>query len=95
MGDTEVEETVEGVLVNATEVGLGDVMALSSLRMVELATKRGADHRGREWTVGGRDKGDDRDTIAVGVSDERDKETIDGDALEGLSSIVLSRLGSP
>jgi hypothetical protein len=36
--------------------------------------------------------GDDTDTIAVGVreSDEAEEEIIDGDALEGLSSIILS-----
>ena len=52
-----------------------------------------------ERTVGGRDRDDqktDTDTIAVRVreGDEEEDEMIDGDPLEGLSSIVLSRLGS-
>jgi hypothetical protein len=38
----------------------------------------------------------DTDTIAVGVGegDEEEEEIIVGDLLDGLSSIVLSRLGS-
>ena len=50
---------------------------------------------GREQTVGGRDGGDERGTIFVSISDEEEEEMIDGNALEGLLSIVLSRLGSP
>ena len=52
-----------------------------------------------ERTVGRRD-GDnaetDTDTIAVGVGDgdEEEEGIIDCDSLEGLSSIVLSQLGS-
>ena len=59
--DTKVEETVEGVLVNAFEVSLEDMTALPLSWMAKLAT------------------------IAVGVSDEEDKEMIDGDAFKGLS----------
>jgi hypothetical protein len=49
--------------------------------------------------VGGRDGEDvetDMDTIVVSVreGDEEEEEIIDGDSLEGLSSIVLSRLSS-
>jgi hypothetical protein len=52
-----------------------------------------------ERIVGGRDRDDvgtDTDTIAAGVreGDEEDEGIIDGDSLEGLSVIVLSRLGS-
>ena len=51
-----------------------------------------------EGTVGERD-GDgvetDTDTIAVDVRErDEDEVIIDGDSLEGLSSIVVSRLGS-
>ena len=52
-----------------------------------------------ERTVGGRD-GDNAetgmDTIAVGIrkGDREEDKIIDGDSLEGLSSIVLSWLGS-
>jgi hypothetical protein len=44
-----------------------------------------------ERAVGAGD-GDDTDTIAVSVREG--EEIIDGDSLEGLSVIVLSRLGS-
>jgi len=52
-----------------------------------------------EQTVGERDRDDaetDTDTIAVSVreGDEEEEVIIDGDSLEGLSSIVLSRLSS-
>ena len=48
-----------------------------------------------EKTVEGRDQ-DDTDTIAVGVrdGDEEEEGMINGNVLERLSSIVLSRLGS-
>ena len=83
---TETVETVEGVLVKATEVGLEDGDGVTTV------VDDGTSNKG-ERAVGGRD-GDD--TIAVGVreGDEEDEEIIDGDSLEGLSSIVLSRLGS-
>jgi hypothetical protein len=51
-----------------------------------------------EGTVGERDRDGvetDTDTIAVGVGElDEDEVIIDGDSLEGLSSIVVSRLGS-
>ena len=47
---------------------------------------------GREQTVGGRDGGDERGTIAVGISDEEEEEMIDGNALEGL---LVNRTQSP
>jgi hypothetical protein len=83
---TETVEMVEGVLVKVTEVGLeGDGDGVTTV------ADDGTSNKG-ERAVGGRD-GDD--TIAVGVkSDEEDEEIIDGDSLEILSSIVLSRLGS-
>jgi hypothetical protein len=90
----ETEETVEimeGVLVTA-EVGLGDSDGVTTV------VDDGTCNEG-ERTVGGRDRDDaetDTDTIAVGVreGDEEEEVIIDGDSLEGLSSIVLSRLGS-
>jgi hypothetical protein len=84
----EAVETADGVLVKATEVGLGDSDGVTTV------VDDGTCNEG-ERTVGGRD-GDDTDTIAVGVreSDDEEEEIIDGDSLEGLSSIVLSRLGS-
>jgi len=53
-----------------------------------------------ERTVGGRDGDDtetDMNTIAVGIGEgdkEEDNDMISGDLLKGLSSIVLSWLGS-
>ena len=90
----ETEETVEimeGVLVTA-EVGLGDSDGVTTV------VDDGTCNEG-ERTVGGRDRDDaetDADTIAVGIreGDEEEEGIIDGDALEGLSSIVLSRLDS-
>jgi len=87
----ETEETVEVmevVLVKSTEVGLGDSDGVTTV--VDDGTCNKGDR-----TVGGRDR-DDTDTIAVGVreGDEEEEGIIDGDALERLSSIVLSRLGS-
>ena len=81
-------ETVEGVLVKMTEVGLGDSDAVTTV--VDDGTCNE-----REWTVGGRDRDDavtDADTIAVGVreGDEEEEVIIGGDSLEGLSSIILS-----
>ena len=85
-----VGETAEGVLVvKATEVGLGDGDGVTTTVVDGRTCNKG------ERTVEGRDRGDDRDAIAVDVSDEEKEETTDGDALEGLLSIVLSRLGSP
>jgi hypothetical protein len=88
----ETVETVEGVLVKLTEVGLGDSDGVTTV------VDDGTCNKG-ERTIGGRDRDDaetDTDTIAIGVkeSDEEEEEVIDGDSLEGLSSIVLSRLGS-
>jgi hypothetical protein len=79
METEETVETMEGVLVKATEVGLGDNDGVTTV--VD--------------DGGGRDR-DDVETIAVGVGegDEEEEEIIDGDSLEGLSSIGLSRLGS-
>ena len=88
METEETIETVEGVLVKMTEVGLGDSDAVTT------AVDDGTCNE-REWTVGGRDRDDavtDADTIAVGVreGDEEEEVIIDGDSLEGLSSIVPS-----
>jgi len=85
----ETDEIVEGVLVKTTEVGLGDDDGVTTV------VEDGTCSKG-ERTVGGRDGGDVTDTIAVGVRerDEEDEDIIDGDSLDGLSSMVLSRLGS-
>jgi hypothetical protein len=85
----ETEETVEmmeGVLVKTTEVGPGDSDGVTTV------VDGGTCNKG-ERAVGGRDR-DDTDTIAVGVGegDEEEEVRIDGDWLEGLSSIVFSRL---
>jgi hypothetical protein len=91
----EMEETIEmmeGVLIKITEVGLGDSDGFTTV------VDDGTCNKG-ERTVRGRDGDDaetDMDTIAVNV-EEGDKEEegiFDSDSLEGLSSIVLSRLGS-
>lgn len=84
----EAVETADGVLVKATEVGLGDSDGVTTV-VDDGTCKEG------ERAIGGRD-GDDTDTIAVEVteSEEEEEEIIGVDALEGLSSIVLSRLGS-
>jgi hypothetical protein len=92
METEETVEMVEGVLVKTTEVGLGDCDGVTTV------VDDGTRNKG-ERTVGGRDGDDaetDTDTIAVGVreGDEEEEEIIDGDSLEGLSSIVLSRLSS-
>ena len=88
----ETEETVEVmevVLVKSTEVGLGDSDGVTTV--VDDGTCNKGDR-----TVGGRDRDDTPDTIAVSVreGDEEEEGIIDGDTLERLSSIVLSRLGS-
>jgi hypothetical protein len=88
----ETVETMEGVLVKMTEVGLGDSDGVTTV-VDDRTCNEG------ERTVGGRDRDDaetDADTIAVGIreGDEEEEGIIDGDALEGLSSIVLSRLDS-
>jgi hypothetical protein len=88
----EAVEMMEGVLVKVTEVGLGDSDG------VTIVVDDGTCNK-VEWTVGGRDRDDaetDADTIAVGIreGDKEEEEIIDGDSLEGLSSIVLSQLGS-
>jgi hypothetical protein len=91
----EIEETVEmveGVLVKMVEGRSGDSMGVTTV--VEDGTCNDV-----EGIVGERDGDDadtDTDTIAVGVSegDEDEEEIIDGDALEELSSMVLSRLRS-
>jgi hypothetical protein len=92
METEETVEMVEGVLVKTTEVGLGDCDGVTTV------VDGGTCNKG-ERTVGGRDEDDaetDTDTIAVGVreGDEEEEVIIDDDWLEGLSSIVLSRLGS-
>ncbi len=86
METEETVETVEGVLVKTTEVGLGDSSGVTTV------VDDGTCNNG-ERAVGGKDR-DDTDTIAVGVGegDEEEEERLDGDSLEGLSSIVLSRL---
>ena len=92
METEETVETMKGVLVKMTEVGLGDSDSVTTV------VDDGTCNKG-EPTVKGRD-GDDTetytDTIAVGVKGEEEEEEgiIDGDSLEGLSSIVLSWLGS-
>ena len=90
----EMEETVgamEGVLVKTTEVALGDSDGATT------AVDVGTYNKG-EGTIGKKGPGyyrDDTDTIAVGVREgDEEEEIIDGDSLEGLSSIVLSRLRS-
>jgi len=70
----ETVETVEGVLVKATEVGLGDSDGVTTV--VDDGTRNEG-----ERTVGGREGDDaetDADTIAVGVgeSDEEEEEII-------------------
>jgi hypothetical protein len=81
-------ETLEGVRVKATEVGVGDCDGVTTVVDDGTCNKE-------ERSVGRRDGGDDTDTIAVDVKgDEEEEVIIDGDSLEGLSSIVLSRLGS-
>ena len=77
-------ETLEGVLVKMTEVGLGDSDG------VYYRHGRRTCNKG-ERSVGRRDGGDGTDAIAVGVreGDEEEEEIIDGDSLERLSSIVL------
>jgi hypothetical protein len=92
METEETVETMEGVLVKTTEVGPGDSDSVTTV------VDDGTCNKG-ERTVGGSDGDDtetDTDTIAVGVKegDEEEEGIIDGDLLEGLSSIVLSRLGS-
>lgn len=94
METEETVETVDGVRVKATEIALVDCDGVTTV------VDDGTCNEG-ERTIGGRDRArddpvTDSDTIGVGVreSDEEDEEIIDGDSLEGLSSIVLSRLGS-
>jgi hypothetical protein len=85
----ETVETVEGVLVKTTEVGLGDGVGVTTV------VEDGTCNKG-EGTVGGGDGDDpetDTATIAGGVRERDEEEIIDGDPLQGLSSIVL-RLGS-
>ena len=91
METEETVEMIEGVLVTA-EVGLGECDGVTTV------VDDGTCNEG-ERTVGGRDRDDavtDADTIAVGVreGEEEEEAIINGDSLEGLSSIVLSRLGS-
>ena len=87
----ETVETMEGVLVKMTEVGLGNSDGVTTV------VDDGTCNKG-ERTVdrrGGDDAETDTDTIAVGVKGDKEQEgIIDGDSLEKLSSIVLSRLGS-
>jgi hypothetical protein len=88
----ETVEMVEGVLVKLTEVGLKDSNGVTTVVDDGTCNKR-------EQTVGGRDRDNaktDMDTIAVGIkeSNEEEKEVIDSNSLEGLLSIVLSRLSS-
>jgi hypothetical protein len=88
----ETVETMEGVLVKMTEVGLGDSDGVTTV------VDDGTCNKG-ERTVRGRDGDDaetDMDTIAVNVKegDKEEEGILDSDSLEGLSSIVLSRLGS-
>jgi hypothetical protein len=84
----EIVETVEGVLVKMVAARAGGSMGVTTV--VEERTCNEV-----EGTVGKRD-GDDAETeIAVGVREgDEDEKVIDGDTLEGLSSVVLSRLGS-
>jgi hypothetical protein len=93
METEETVETMEGVLVKTTEVGLGDSDGVTTV------VDDGTCNRG-ERSIGGRDI-DDTDTIAVGVreGDEEEEEMNDGDCrnslrIEELLAIVLSRLSS-
>jgi hypothetical protein len=87
----ETIETMEGVLVKMTEVGLGDSDGVTTV------VDDGTCNKG-EQRVEGRDRVDaetDADTIDVSIKgDEEEERIINGDSLEGLSSIVLSWLGS-
>ena len=69
-----------------TEVGLGDSDGVTAV------VDGGTCNKGKR-AVGASDR-DDTDTIAVGVREEEEEEIVDGDSLEGLSVIVLSRLCS-
>jgi hypothetical protein len=88
----EIEETVEGVLVNMVGGGTGDRVGVTTVGEVGTCNEV-------EGIVGEGD-GDgvetDMDTIAVDVRepDEDMVEIIGGDSVERLSSIVLSRLRS-
>jgi hypothetical protein len=87
----ETVETVEGVLVKVAGDRSGDSMGVTTV--VEVGTC----NRGEaiEGGTDGYDVETDVDTIAVGVRErDDDEEVIDGDSLEGLSSIVLSRVRS-
>jgi len=80
METEETVETMKGVLVKTTEVGLGDSDGVTTV------VDDGTCNKG-ERTVGGRDGHDaetDTDTIAVGVKegDEEEGGIIDGDSLE-------------
>jgi hypothetical protein len=92
METEETVKTMKGILVKMTEVGLGDSDSVTTV--VDDGTYNKGERR-----VGGRDRYDaetDTDTIAVGVKegDEEEEGIINGDLLKGLSSIVLSWLGS-
>jgi hypothetical protein len=87
----ETVETVEGVLVKMVAGRWGDIMGVTTV--VEDETCNEVDEAVGERN--GDEAETERDTIAVGVTEgDEDEKVIDGDALEGLSSIVLSRLGS-
>ena len=88
METEETVETMEGVLGEWT-VG-GRASERSSLTWGWFIS------RCRNPLTDGDDAETDTDTIAVGVKegDEEEEGIIDGDSLEGHSSIVLSRLGS-
>ena len=82
-------EMLEGVLVKATDVGLEDSNRVTTVVNNGTCNKD-------EWSVGRRDRGDDTNTIAVSIGEVSEEEDVimDGDSLEELSSIVLSRLSS-
>ena len=93
----DIVETMEGDLATVTgnpSDSTGDTT------VVEDGTCNGGEGRvgesDGEEGVGDAETETETDTVAVGVGegDEDEEYVIDGDSLEGLSSIVLSRLGS-
>jgi hypothetical protein len=85
----ETVETVEGVLVKMTGDRSGDSVGVTTVVEVGTSNKGEAIEGG----IDGDDVETDVDTIGVREREE-EEEVIGGDALKGLSSIVLSRVRS-